>query len=292
MSAHLLSFGDNYCTLLPDVGGSLGGWRVGGQEMLRVASAADIAARAPLGMASFPLVPYSNRIADGRFVWSGTTIQLTRNFAPEPHAIHGVGWTTAWQLTALAENCATLTLAHTADAQWPWSFVATQTITLTDHQLQLDLAVKNTAPAPAPLAFGHHPYFDQEGAALHFHATKMWLADAHGLPAAQVDVAGGFDFNSCTPVAGHCVDHCYTGGNGAARISWAARALALEIETTPAMPAAVVYIPDGADAFCWEPVPHVNNALNMPGALPAMPIVAAGATLSSVLLLRAVGNPT
>jgi galactose mutarotase-like enzyme len=41
--------------------------------MLRTASAEAIAAHDPLGMASFPLVPYSNRIADARFGWAGQT---------------------------------------------------------------------------------------------------------------------------------------------------------------------------------------------------------------------------
>ena len=46
----------------------------------------------PLQFASFPLVPFSNRIADGRFEWDGEQIEIDPNFAPEPHAIHGVGW--------------------------------------------------------------------------------------------------------------------------------------------------------------------------------------------------------
>jgi hypothetical protein len=35
-------------------------------------------------------------------------------------------------------------------------------------------------------------------------------------------------------------------------------------------------------------VPHVNNALNLPGELPTMPIVAPGEDFASTILLKAV----
>ena len=42
----------------------------------------------PLAMASFPLVPYANRIAQGRFAFDGADHQLPRNFGDHPHSIH------------------------------------------------------------------------------------------------------------------------------------------------------------------------------------------------------------
>ena len=82
-----LTQGGSRCDLLPQLGGSIGAWMVRGQQMLRPASAAGIEARDPYATAGFPLVPYSNRIANGRFEWNGKLIGLTPNFAPEPHAI-------------------------------------------------------------------------------------------------------------------------------------------------------------------------------------------------------------
>jgi len=49
-------------------------------------------------MAAFPLVPYSNRIREGRFAFRGRTVALPLNRPPERHAIHGHGWQARWQV--------------------------------------------------------------------------------------------------------------------------------------------------------------------------------------------------
>src|SRR5579863_307743 len=81
-----LLHGADRCELHPRIGGSIGGWTTDGQPMFRAANAASIAARDVFGMASFPLVPYSNRIAQGKFEWNGHLFTLARNFPPEPHS--------------------------------------------------------------------------------------------------------------------------------------------------------------------------------------------------------------
>jgi aldose 1-epimerase len=54
------------------------------------------------------------------------------------------------------------------------------------------------------------------------------------------------------------------------------------------MTAAVVYERKGGNAFCFEPVPHINNALNRPGDLPAMPKVQPGKSFTGIIRLTAV----
>src|SRR5262245_27743880 len=67
-------------------------------EWLRPASATAAQRRMPLDMSSFPLVPYSGRICDGRFSFQGRDIALPLNFLPEPHSIHGQGWLVPWKV--------------------------------------------------------------------------------------------------------------------------------------------------------------------------------------------------
>ena len=64
----------------------------------------------PLAMASFPLVPYANRIAQGRFAFDGADHQLPRNFGDHPHSIHGFGWQASW--TAKATGADHVLLVH------------------------------------------------------------------------------------------------------------------------------------------------------------------------------------
>lgn len=280
--------GDTACTIHPDLGGSLGSWTVAGQNMLRAASAAAIAGGNPLDMASFPLVPYSNRIGHGRFAWDGQTIQLAKNFAPEPHALHGVGWQRGWSVADQSDDAVLLVLAHGGDQYWPWPFEAAQRISVAEHSLTLALRARNVTDHPAPLAIGHHPYFNAAGATLMFTADEVWMTGDDGLPNAPNAPDFLFDFRNGAPVEGRDIDHCYAGVSGPARISWADRTLALEIGSSPQLAAAIVYIPKGDDAFCFEPVPHVNNALNLRGATPEMPVVAAGEAFETVISMTAI----
>lgn len=281
-----IAAGDSLCRIAPALGGSLLGWQVAGQPMLRSASEHEFLAGDRLGLASFPLVPYSNRIGNAVFHLGGARISLTANFPPEPHAIHGTGWEDAWEVTARTENAATLELHHAGDCRWPWPFVARQEIAVGPGQLTLGLSATNLADEAVPLAFGHHPYFDSAGASLQFEAGSIWLNGADMLPTGREEVSGSFDFNSAAPLGERQIDHCYSGWDGRARIAWLDRALALEIASD--LPAAVVYIPRGGDRFCFEPVPHSNDALNRSDAMPPAPTIAPGESFTAQIALRAV----
>ena len=274
------------CVLCPDVGGSFVSWSIDGQAMLRRADDAAIASGDPLQFASFPLVPFSNRIAKGKLDWQGVRIEIDPNFAPEPHAIHGVGWKMPWEVSELSETHCILSFNHKADSRWPWPFSATQTFTLSEYTLELALEAVNLCDKPRPLAFGYHPYFDQSSAYLTFDAERVFMSDTDGLPTDSVAPTGALDFSKGERVEGHDIDHCYAGWNGKARIVWQDRALGLVV--TSSMPAAVVYIPPGGNAFCFEPVPHINNALNRPGDEPTMPVIQPGRSYRSTIKMTAI----
>ena len=80
--------------LRPDLGGCIAGLWHHGVAVLRSTEpeALAIVRRA----ASYPLLPYSNRIAQGRFAWQGRPYRLALNFDDSPHPLHGVGWLSRW----------------------------------------------------------------------------------------------------------------------------------------------------------------------------------------------------
>lgn len=283
-----LRCGTSQCQLLPQLGGSIRAWTIGDQPMLRLASDAGIAARDPYATAGFPLVPYSNRIAQARFEWDGARVSLERNFPPEPHAIHGVGFERPWRVEEQGEDSVLLSLLHRPDGAWPWSFQARQHLKLEQESLTLELSAQNLEAYPVPLAFGHHPYFPRAGAVLTFEARAVWLTDADGLPGRRAEPFGQFDFSGGCSVEQAQIDHCYTGWNGRARIAWRGKRRALEISASPGLSSAVIYIRPGLDAFCFEPVAHLNDALNRPAQESAMPVVAPGATFSATIRYGAI----
>jgi aldose 1-epimerase len=272
------------CELWPNIGGSIGRWCVGGQEIFRRADATAITQKQPLGMAGFPLIPYSNRIGFGRFDWNGQSINLAENFPPELHAIHGTGWSAEWAVLLVRPDYAVLRHKHLANKHWPWSFEAEQHITLSHDSLSLRLIARNLSADTVPIAFGFHPYFDSDGATLSFDAAQVWQTGNDGLPALEENPVGDLDFNNGRPVQGRTLDNGFAGWNGLAHICWQDRPLSLEINAD--MHAAVVYVPNKEDYFCFEPVPHIINALNLPGHFPQMPIAGPGGSFEADIRFR------
>ena len=282
-----LQQGSSECSLLPTVGGGIGGWSIGGQPMLRAATERSLAVEGAFGCGSFPLVPYSNRIGEGKFSWQGQDYSLARNFLPEPHAIHGVGFDRPWSVLACDDRSATLSLTHLPGSGWPWAFRALQHYTLTDDSLCIDMEVVNLAPLAVPLAFGHHPYFPRDGAKLRFKAQQVWLSDDSGLPALPVKPFEKYDYSSLSPVSKGDIDHCFTGWDGSAWISWDGAARALEIKASENLRCAVVCIRRDLSGFCFEPVGHLNDALNRRTDF-GVPVAEPGAAFRAHITLRAV----
>ena len=279
-----LNHGAARCLVLPQLGGSLGGWWIAGRAMLRPAAEAAIASGDPTRLSGFPLVPFSNRIADARFDWRGRNVELKPNRADEPQALHGVGWQRPWQIVGQSHSTAVLRLDHVGDAFWPWPFWAEQRIRLDADKLIIRLSATNLANEPVPLAIGHHPYFPRSKASLTLQAVAVWLADARNLPAAAVLPDAQLDLSDGPAVSGRELDNCYTGVSWPARIDWPDHALT--IACSPELPCAVVYANSAADALCIEPVAHLSNALNLPNAV--MPVIAPGEAFAAQIVLSIV----
>jgi aldose 1-epimerase len=109
--------------LLPEIGGAVSRFAIGGRDVLRAAPAdtKDI-----LQTACFPLFPFANRIANGVFGFAGEQTHLAHNFGDHPHALHGQGWQSAWEVQSSAGSAATLVFEHAA-RDWPWDYAVHQT---------------------------------------------------------------------------------------------------------------------------------------------------------------------
>ena len=64
--------------LRPDIGGSIEGMWLGSVPVLRSCPPGQL--RSVRQSGSYPLVPFSNRIAQARLVWNGTSHPLVQNF--------------------------------------------------------------------------------------------------------------------------------------------------------------------------------------------------------------------
>ncbi|WP_433667569.1 aldose 1-epimerase [Nocardia sp. CA-136227] len=130
--------------LTPDNGGRIRGLTVAGHELLLDGD--------PHG--SFPMVPWCGRLRDGVLHHAGHSYPFPRD-AP-PHALHGLGWTRAWTVTAATETTAELSLD--LGAPWPFGGTATQRISIDDRGLDLEMTI-SAAAMDFPAQAGWHPWF-------------------------------------------------------------------------------------------------------------------------------------
>jgi aldose 1-epimerase len=281
-----IASGNSVCAIAPSIGGSLASWEVGGQPMLRSATPEALSDGDVLGSASFPLVPYSNRIGFGHFDWNARRIELPPHPLAVPHAIHGIGWESEWTVETHDSDNVMLALDFAGDARWPWPFVARQSIEVSADGLKLWLSATNLALEAVPLAFGHHPYFDAARATLSFSADDFYPTGEYGLPGKPMAPASNTDFSRLRPIGDTLIDNVYGQWKGAAQIMWEGRKYALEV--TSSLPHAVLYTPPGEAFFCFEPVPHLTNALNRADG--DMPVIGRDQSFSSWISFSAIAT--
>lgn len=206
----------------------------------------------------FPLVPFSNRLAHAKLLWNGTSHPLVRNFAPEPHAIHGVAWMRPWQVLASDETFALLSFEHRADPSWPFDFDCSQAFRLSAHALEVTLSATNQSDQAAPFGMGWHPYFVKRAhARIRFEAAGRWEMGADKLPTGR-NPSVGID-SLCSVLD---IDHCFDGWHGEVVLQDSE----MTVRLRSSLDHLVVFTNADRDFVAVEPVSHVNNAINMAGA--------------------------
>jgi aldose 1-epimerase len=277
-----LELGDSSVVVAPETGGAVLGWLYRGTPVLRRATPEAVLDGNVRMFGAFPLLPFCNRIAHGRFTWEGRSYQLDRNFGDHPHSIHGVGWQQQWEVAATADASVSLMLDYAGDARhWPFSFRAGLEYRLSEHGCQVTFYLTNCHSDPAPAGIGLHPYFPRAaGQTLRFDAGGVWLNDADSLPLQHNAVPADWEHRAPRPVGSVVLDNCFTGWSRRARIAGVAGGLTIEADA--AFRHLQVFTPAGKDFFCVEAVSHVADALNRKelAADQAMHVLQPGETLS------------
>jgi aldose 1-epimerase len=241
------------CEIVPALGGCISGLWLGDVAVLRSPGARALLNARTSG--SYPLVPFSNRIAHATLAWEGTNHPLVKNFGTEPHAIHGVGWTRPWDVIEADQRFALLSYQHKPDGFWPFAFDTTQAFRLSDSALEMTLSITNQSSRASPVGLGWHPYFvKRANSRIAFQAAGRWEMDALKLPTHR-NHSSGIDADCATLD----VDHCFDGWSGELHL----QDDLLHTRITSNMQRLVVFTNTAHDCIAIEPVSHVNNAINL-----------------------------
>jgi len=252
--------GDAVAEFHPQIGAALSRFAVRGVEIMRATPGSAIAAANVRQMACYPLVPYSNRIGEGKLLFGHKTHQLRLNFGNEVHSIHGVGWQRAWKIEAQTADSLTLSLNHSPDADWPFRFDVVQECRLLDGALVLRLRVTSRDDAPMPVGLGFHPFFPiTPETTLQAEWSGRWEMGDDKLPTEWKKVSAETDFALPRLVRDWKVDHCFTDWKQRATLAYSKHRLV--ITASGDAKNLICFAPnDGRNFIALEPVTNINNA--------------------------------
>ena len=276
--------------LAPSVGGCIASFdHVGRDRRISLLRGRPRAPARILEAASFPLVPYVNRIRGGAFRFRGREIVLTPNMPPDPSPLHGQGWLAPWRATYRSEDEAELRFDHPA-GEWPWDYEAAQRFALDAEGLEVALSCTNRSAVPMPCGLGQHPYFPcTDETRLDTGVRCAWTIDDKVLPVEQVPAQGRYDLRD-RRVCGQGLDNGFGGWSGRARIETPGTGFVIEMSSDDAG-YFQLYSPEEGALFVAEPVSHANAALNAPeGQWPelGLRVLESGETMTLSMRLRVV----
>jgi len=219
-----LRFGDQRAVVV-EVGAGLRSYSVDGRELLD--------GYGPDGMASAGrgqvLMPWPNRIADGRYAFGGATHQVPLNEPEERNAIHGLVRWAPWRTVDDVE-ADRIALEYTLHPQpgYPFSLALRLEYSLSAAGLRVASTATNVGSSACPFGSGAHPYLTLgtetvDPVELKAPGKTVLLLDARGIPVGAEPVAGTeYDFREPRPIGATRFDHAFTdlerGGDGLARV--------------------------------------------------------------------------
>jgi aldose 1-epimerase len=210
---------------------------------------------------AYPLVPYSNRIANAVLAFQGTRYALAPHPDAVPHTLHGHGHLRPWECEATAST-ADLRMTSGACADWPWVFRATQRFTVDTDALVLDMSIQNLDAGPMPAGLGWHPFFACNGpATLRHGAATWWPHDDQFIPTGEAAPAGP-GWRSPVRFDSEARNGYLSANQGAFEIEHAS-GVRVRVTGDSALDHLVVHYPAGGQYLCVEPTTHVANGFNL-----------------------------
>ena len=203
-----------YAAEIASVGASLRSLTVDGRDLV-VPFAEDEVRPLYRGVV---LVPWPNRVVDGRYAFDGTAQQLPLTEPDRGHALHGLATWSDYRVVARSTDDVTLETALVAQAGYPHPLRVEVRYRLGADGLETRITTTNTGVDRAPYGSSGHPYLvggpgRVDEWTLELAADQVLEVDPERLvPKGLGPVADGpFDFGTARRIGGLFIDHAFTG---------------------------------------------------------------------------------
>lgn len=217
---------------------------------------------------SFVMIPWSNRIREGKIHFSGSTYQLA-NLKADGTAMHGDVRGRAWTVVHADETRIRLTLDSTEHEHinFPFKFQTELEYKLRDNDLMMTIKLKNIDQRDFPAGFGFHPYFVrsddmQVKIPCEAHYELENALPTTGIPQPLPD---DLDFREFRGLNEQEVDDVFTTRLGLqpAKIIYPEWKLQLDYHADEQFKHFILFSPTGKHFFALEPVTNANDGFNL-----------------------------
>jgi aldose 1-epimerase len=208
---HEISLGNQHAVVVA-VGGGLRSYTVGGRDVLD-GYAADAMAD---GARAQTLVPWPNRVKDGKWTWRGQDMQLALTEPEQHNAIHGLVRWLGWERVGGDGSSVSMEVTTYPQPGYPWPLRVRNDVRLDASGVTVATSVTNLGDSPAPVAAGSHPYLSVgtepiDTAVLHLPADAWLPTGDQQIPTGREPVAGSdYDFRTPRPIGDLEIDYTFT----------------------------------------------------------------------------------
>jgi len=195
-----------------EVGGGLREYTLNGRKLLD-GYGADQMSSSGRGQV---LIPWPNRIQDGRYSFDGQDHQLAIDDLEEQDAIHGLVRWAAWVAAERAENRVVMEHVLHPRPGYPFSLALSVEYRLSDEGLRVQTTATNRGHAPCPYGSGNHPYLaagqpSVNPLTLRVPGAAVLVSDERGIPVGSTQVEGtDYDFRRPRAIGATVLDHAFT----------------------------------------------------------------------------------
>ncbi len=229
---------DGASAVVTEVGASIRVLRLAGRDVLDGVGPGE----PELGGQGQALVPWPNRVRDGRYTFAGRELQLPLTEPEHGNAIHGLARFVPWEIAEVAADRARLSLFVPPQPGYPFALEVDVEHVLDSAGLTVRITARNIGGAELPFGAGFHPYLTVgtpriDDTVLQVPAATRLIADERGIPTGER-----------TPVAGTAYDFATPHPIGATRLDTAFADLARDEHGRATVR---LRAPDGAGVDLW-----------------------------------------